>query len=138
MHRITGSNTATGTFVLGPLGAAKSLAALETSRIGPGSLAAKVYWFAHTESITLTGKWQGSADGTTWVDYVPMNNAAHVVLQTTTGSGTKLVAAPDCISGLSYVRFSLVSGAASGTSGDAYTMSYNYMAKSPFEAAFRW
>jgi hypothetical protein len=131
--RRTAVNSATGTFAAGPLNAAKSMAALETTRIVPGSLSAKVYWSAYTDLITLTGKWQGSADNTTWVDYVPTNNAAHVVLQTNTGSGTKLIPAPTCIQGLPYVRFSLVSGAASGSSGDAYTMSYNYRAGSPFD-----
>ncbi len=134
----TSSVAKTGTFALGPVGAAKSMDALDTSRVGPGSLSARVYWSVYTDTMTLTGKWQGSDDNSTWRDIKTENNAAHVVLQTSTGTGAEYVKCPECIGGIPYVRFSLVSGVASGTAGDTYSMSYRYMAKSPFEAVFRW
>jgi hypothetical protein len=134
--RRTATNAATGTFAAGPLGAAKSLAGLETTRIVPGSLSARVYWSAYTNTMTLTGKWQGSTDNSTWRDFVPHNNAAYVVLQTSTGTGAVFVQAPTCVGGLPYVRFSLVSGVASGTAGDAYSMSYNWVAKDPFDGVY--
>lgn len=126
-------NASSGTFAAGPLGAAKNMDALETTRIVPGSLSARVYWSVLTNLITLTGKWQGSTDNSTWRDYVPVNNAANVVLQTSTGTGAVFIPAPGCVSGLRYVRFQLLSGAASGSAGDTYSMSYNYVAKGAFD-----
>lgn len=132
--RRSGVNAASGTFAAGPLNAAKNLAALPTQTVYPGTLSARVYWSAHTNAITLTGKWQGSTDNSTWRDIVPIQNPAHVVLQTSTGTGAKFIEAPTCIRGIPYVRFSLVSGGASGTVGDTYSMSYNYVAAGPFDS----
>lgn len=129
----TAVNVKTGTFAAGPVGAAKSMDALQTKRVAPGTLSVRVYWSMYTDTITITGKWQGSADNSTWRDFKPMNNAAHVVLQTSTGTGAVYIDAPTSISGLPYVRFSLVSGVASGTAGDTYTMSYNYVKKQTFD-----
>lgn len=131
--RRTGINTTAGTFALGPIGAAKNMPALATNTIVPGSLSARVYWSTKTSTITLTGKWQASDDNSTWRDVVGANNAAHVVLQTDTGTGAKYVEAPLCIRGVPWVRFSLVSGVASGTSLDTYSMTYNYVAGSNFD-----
>lgn len=138
MNVLTGINPATGTFALGPLGAAKSLVGIQTLRVGAGSLSARVYWSVFTIDMTLTGKWQMSSDNSTWRDVVGPNNAAHVVLQTGTGTGAKYIEAPGCVGGVPYVRFSLVSGAASGTAGDTYSMAYNYVEKSPFDTTNRY
>lgn len=138
MPRRTAVHAASGTFAAGPIGAAKSLTGLATDIVGPGSLSARVYWSAFTDTMTLTGKWQGSTDNSTWRDFHPMNNAAHVLLQTSTGTGAKYIEAPGCIAGLPYVRFSLVSGVASGTAGDTYSMSYNYVSRNGFEQSFRF
>ena len=137
-NRKTAVNTASGTFAAGPLGAAKNMDSLPTNTVGSGSLSARVYWSVYTNTMTLTGKWQGSADNSTWRDFAPPNNAAHVVLQTSTGTGAKYIEAPGCTGGLPYVRFSLVSGVASGTVGDTYSMSYNYMQVNGFESSFRF
>lgn len=138
MPRRTAVHATSGTFALGPIGAAKSLTGLATEIVGPGSLSARVYWSAFTNLITLTGKWQASTDNSTWRDIMPANNAAHVVLQTSTGTGAKYIDAPGCIAGFPYVRFSLVSGVASGTVGDTYAMSYNYVSRNGFEPTFRF
>jgi hypothetical protein len=125
--RRTATNATSGSFTLGPVGAQKNMDALPTGRIQPGTLSARVYWSAYTNTMTLTGKWQGSADNSTWRDFHGQNNAAHVVLQTSTGTGAKYIEAPLAVHGLPYVRFALVSGVASGTVGDTYSMSYNYV-----------
>jgi hypothetical protein len=92
-----------------------------------------------TNTITLTPKWQASLDNSAWFDIKPENNAAYVVLQTSTGTGIANISAPRSIQGMPYVRFSLVSGVISGTAGDAYSMSYNYVRVSPFEnTTFKW
>ena len=132
-------NVTSGTFVLGPIGATKRLPALSTDTIVGGTLSARVYWSAYTNLMTLTGKWEGSNNnGTTYREIKPMNNAAHVVLQTSTGTGAVYIEAPRCISGFTHVRFALVSGVASGTAADAYTMSYGYVQKNSFEPVFSW
>lgn len=137
--RRTAENVASGSFALGPLGAAKNMTALETKYVTGGTLSARVYWSVYTNTMTITGKWQGSDDGgTTFRDIVSGQNPAHVVLQTSTGTGAKYIEAPQCINGLTHVRFSLVSGVASGTSGDTYSMKYNYVYKSPFESIRNW
>lgn len=133
--RRTAVNTASGSFTLGPLGAAKNLAALPTQTVYPGTLSARVYWSVYTNLFTLTGKWQGSNDGgTTYRDILPIQNPTHVVLQTSTGTGAKYIEAPTCIAGFTHVRFSLVSGGASGTVGDTYSMSYNYVGRGAFDS----
>jgi hypothetical protein len=138
MSRRTGVHASSGTFSAGPLNAAKNLTGLSTEIVGPGSLSARVYWVVLTNAMTLTGKWQASTDNSTWRDIKPANNAAHVVLQTSTGTGAVHIEAPGCIAGNPYVRFSLVSGAASGSAGDTYSMSYSYVSRNGFETSFRF
>lgn len=138
MARRYGVNSTSGTFSAGPLNAAKNMTGLATNTIGPGSLSARVYWSVYTNTMTLTAKWQGSLDNSTFRDIKPMNRAAHVVLQTSTGTGAEYIEAPACIAGIPYVRLSLVSGAASGTAGDTYTMSYNYVSRNGFEQSFKF
>ena len=43
-------------------------------------------------TLTITGKWQTSADGTNWYDVYTANNAALVVIVTGTGSAVSAAA----------------------------------------------
>lgn len=85
--------------------------------IETGSLSAKVYAKATTNTLTITPKWQVSDDGSTWRDAKPSNNAANVALVTGTGSAvtdTVQIAAPDSVYGSIYARLICVSGVGIG------------------------
>lgn len=99
--------------------------------IEPGTLSALVVARLTTNTITVTGKWQVSADGSTWYDAAPSNNAANVAIATGTGTlatTNKVLSAPEACYGWSKVRFSVVSGVASGGGAgvDEVAISYNY------------
>ena len=103
----------------------------QVSKPLPNTLYAKVYAKATTSTLTLTGKWQVSQDGSTWIDVVPFNNAASVILVTGTGSAvtaTKAFDAPSAAHGAKYVRFALVSGVGvgAGLSVDEVSVTYGY------------
>lgn len=104
----------------------------ETSRPTPGTLYAEVYAKATTSTLTLTGKWQISHDNSTWIDVVPQNNAANVVLVTGTGSAvtaTRAFDAPSAVYGSKYIRFVVVSGVGvgAGLGQDEFSITYGWM-----------
>lgn len=97
------------------------------------SLSALVTVDAETDTITITGKWQVSNDGSTWVDIANgPQNAAGVVLATGTGGAdaavTKCYPAPDAVYGWRKARFAIVNGVVTGNTADTYAISYCYRA----------
>jgi hypothetical protein len=99
--------------------------------IAPGTLSALVVARITTLNITVTGKWQVSADGSTWYDAAPAQNPANVAIATGTGSivtTNKVISAPEACYGWSKVRFAVVSGAEAGGGADVddVAISYNY------------
>lgn len=131
--RIPGLVSATG--VLGLTGAAPQTGAggtLPSCNVEPGTLGAQVYAKATTNTLTITGKWQTSANGSTWRDCDVPNNAANVALVTGTGSAvtaTKRVSAPAAALGQRYCRFVVVSGVGvgAGAGTDEYSIAYSYV-----------
>lgn len=99
----------------------------------PGTLSVLLYAQATTNTLTLTGKWQVSLKGTTadtWYDAMTVNDAANVLLVTGTGSAvntTRFVEAPDSVYGYRFARYVLVTGGTTASTGDEYSMSYQYM-----------
>jgi hypothetical protein len=102
--------------------------AVHTRLINPvRGISANVTLGLYTLNLAIRGKWQGSTDGSTWVDYVPMNNAANVTMQSSTGTTTISVVAPDAVLGKPFVRMGLyIVGGSTGTASDTYTASYSY------------
>jgi len=127
------------TGVLGLTGAAPQTGAggrLPLATVEPGSLSAKVYAKATVSTLTITGKWQASSDGTNWYDVYTANNAALVVIVTGTGSAvsaTRQFEAPSGIYGAAFARFVVVTGVASGSGAgsDEYNISYSFRKVAP-------
>lgn len=123
------------TGVAGLSGAAPQTGAgnsIVSCNVEPGTLGAHVYAKATTNLLTITGKWQTSANGSTWRDCDVANNAANVALVTGTGSAvttTKRISAPASALGQRYCRFVVVTGAASGGGAgtDEYSIAYSYV-----------
>ena len=94
-------------------------------------LSALVTVDAETDTLTLTPKWQGSNDKTTWFNFVHgTNNAAAIAIATGTGgadaSVVKVIPAPAGIEGWRYARCSLIVGVVTGTTSDTFSIAYNY------------
>jgi hypothetical protein len=99
--------------------------------IEPGTLSALVVANITTNTITVTGKWQVSADGSTWYDTAPAQNPANVAIATGTGvlvTTSKVISAHDACYGWSKCRFVIVSGVGvgGGAGVDEVAISYNY------------
>lgn len=106
------------------------------SAVCDGSLSARVVMRLTTNTITVTGKWQVSANGSDWYNATGPNNAANVVLATGTGTiatTTLVVSAHDACYGYLYSRYVLTSGVASGGGAtvDEASISYNYRTAYP-------
>jgi hypothetical protein len=96
-------------------------------------LSANVAVGFYTLNLAVRGKWQGSTDNSTWVDYVPENAAANVTLQSSTGTRTVAVMAPPAVLSKAYCRYGLyIVGSATGTASDTYTLSYSYAENKSF------
>jgi hypothetical protein len=92
------------------------------------NLAAIVNVTAATSTLTWTGNWQTSNDGSTWRNVKPANNAASVVIATGTAAATGDVSydAPPAVYGARFCRFALTNGVATGGATDLYAVSYTY------------
>lgn len=92
-----------------------------------GSLTALASFTPATSTLTVTGKWQGSNDNTTWVDAVGPNAPANVTFATGTSTiVTKSVDAPQGAYGWRFARFCFVTGVTTGASGDIGSIAYNF------------
>ena len=121
---VTAVTGASGSTIAGPT--------LPMNDVAPGTGSARVYAQATTNTLTLTPKWQVSADGSTWLDVKLANNAANVTLVTGTGSAvaaTIALAMPDACYGWLYSRVSLLTGGTTASTGDEYNIGYNYLAR---------
>lgn len=128
----TGSPAGTATALSGSAPQTGAGNKLDMSRIQPGTLSAEVYGQATTNTLTITGKWQVSDNASTWYDADLANNAADVALVTGTGSAvasTKQFDAPAAVYGSRWARFVVVTGVASASTGDEYTIGYSYRAR---------
>jgi len=94
-------------------------------------LSALVTALADTNTLTLTAKWQGSNDKSTWYDLShDSQNPAGVALATgTAGADTavaRAVPAPDSVYSYQFARCSLIVGVVTGTTNDTYSIGYSY------------
>jgi hypothetical protein len=106
------------------------------SAVQQGTLSARCTIRLTTNTITVTGKWQVSQDGSTWYDVTGANNAANVVLATGTGSLVTtniVVSAHDACYGFNKARYVLTSGVASGGGAgvDEAAISHSYRTAYP-------
>lgn len=86
---------------------------------------------AETSTLTMTAKWQGSNDTSTWFDIAnaPQNVAATALATGTGGadaSVVKVIPAPPAVEGFRYARCSIVIGVVTGATVDTYSIAYNY------------
>lgn len=129
-------NTQLASGVTGLTGAAPQALNGSTVNMVPiavSTLSANVYAKATTNTLTLTGKWQVSDDGSTWRDAYYAGRPSNVIIVTGTGAAvtdTINVAAPDGVYGKRYARFVLTSGVGvgGGAGVDEGSISYNWMA----------
>jgi hypothetical protein len=100
--------------------------------IAVGSLAAFVVVNLTTNTLTVSGKWQVSADGSTWYNCATSpQNAAAVAIATGTGvlaTTSLVVPASDAVYGWPKARFVLTTGVAAGGGAgvDEAAISYSY------------
>lgn len=105
----------------------------DNSRQKVRGLSALVTVDCETSTLTMTGKWQVSNDGATWIDVTNgSQNAAGVVFATGTGGAdadvTKCFQAPDAVYGWKKARFAVVTGITTGDTVDTYSIGYCYRA----------
>jgi len=130
-----GVRALTTTAISGASGTVVGLNSLNmvSNNVETGTLAAKCTATATTNTLTLAGKWQVSADnGSTWLDCGLANNAAAVTITTGTGSAvtvTKVYEAPAAVYGYALVRFALLTGGTTAGAGDEYSGSYSFRNK---------
>lgn len=113
-------------------GGAASGASVLTQNVTPGTLSAVFVVDAETNTLTQTARWQGSDDGSTWINIAnaPQNPAGVVLATGTAGADaavTVAVPAPDGYSGFRFVRAQTVVGVTTGASADTYSISYRYV-----------
>lgn len=114
-------------------GTTVAIAKLANAQIRPGTLSATYVVDAETSTLTIAALWQGSVDGSNWIDiaYAPNNPAAVVLATGTAGADaavTKAVPAPEQVAGFRFVRAAVVTGGTTGTTSDTYAVTYNYVA----------
>lgn len=117
------------TALSGAAGTVVGGASLSTAKVEPGTLYAHVYAKAGTASLVLTGKWQVSADGSTWIDCVLPNSAVNVALVTAAANVTQRISAPNAALGKRYCRFAIVTSGATAVGGstDEYSIGYGFV-----------
>lgn len=101
-------------------------------------LSAHLTVLAETNTLTITAKWQGSNDRSTWIDLANgSQNASGVALATGTAgadaSVTRSFGAPNAAYAHQFVRCSLVVGVVTGTDNDTYSVGYSYRQLDPGE-----
>ncbi len=98
------------------------------------SLVALVETNITTSTLTATTKWQGSWDGTNWVDFFGLNTAANVT-KAAAGTGSLVTtqyfhAFSGMNPGVDYIRLAVQVGVATGGAGDNVTVSYGFRKRS--------
>ncbi len=114
----------TGTTTGGP-----TLSMATGAGVRASSLCANVSAVVNASSLVVKTKWQGSQDGTTWVDVFGLNTPALVAVAATgTGSDvtTAYIHACPLDAPYPYMRIAVLSTGATGGATDIITVSYNY------------
>ncbi len=98
-------------------------------RAKTGTLSATVGLNADTATITLTPRWEVSADGTSWTLATVANNAAYVVQADQAGVATAVhaMAAPDSVYSQRFARVSVLLGNAGGGAADGAVVGHNFI-----------
>ncbi len=127
------TGTATGVAVAGQVNGATLHMGGDVKKIK--DLSANVTVDAETDTLTLTPKWQGSNDGSTWFNIANPGNAVMIALATGTAGAdatvNRVIPAPPAIEGWRYARCSLVVGGDTGTANDTYSIAYSFNALGP-------
>lgn len=92
------------------------------------ALSARVQLTAATATLTMATKWQVSVDNSTFVDVANgTQNAASVVVTTGTSAiKTLVIPAPELVYSYPFARLSVVTGVATGATGDLWVIDYTY------------
>lgn len=111
--------------------------ALATASIQPGTLSCLFTVLAETNTITLTGKFQVSADNSTWYNLAgDAQNPANVLIATGTAGADAAVSVvlpvPNQALGWKYIRPAIVNGVATGAAGDTWACTFYFRAFSGF------
>lgn len=111
--------------------------ALATAGIELGTLSCLFVIDAETDTITITGKFQVSADNSTWYDLAgDAQNPANVVIATGTAGAdatvNRVLPVPPAALGWKYVRPAIVNGVATGGAADTYAMTFYFRKFSGF------
>lgn len=131
-HRIVYNGQDTGTLNLDTLVAGTTTGGptLVMHNVEKDTLSVLAVVEAETDTLTIEGQWQVSNDASTWVDVMPSNAAADVVLATGTAGGDPVVTvclvAPKALYGWRYGRFAVINLVATGNAVDTYRIGYNY------------
>jgi len=102
---------------------------LQMLRAEAGTISATVALTATTATLTLTPRWEVSADGATWVLATVANSAAYVLQADQAGdaSNTRVMAAPDSVYSQRFARVSILLGNAGGGAADLANVGYNFI-----------
>jgi hypothetical protein len=131
-----GSQIALNTVVAGTTTSTAGLVlAFGSNDIEWDSLAALVETDITTNTITVSSKWQGSGDGTNWVDIVNLNGVAKLQIAAA-GTGSLITTQYfHPLAGVNpftrYIRLAVVNAVATGGAGDNVTVSYCFRRRSP-------
>lgn len=120
----------TGTFDTKAAGTDVTGAAVAIADARTATLCAIVTCKADTNTFTITPYWQGTLDGSTWIDIATSNNAAAVALATGTAGAdaavSKIIPIQSGTYGLYQVRLALRAGVTTGAAIDTYSIQYAY------------
>lgn len=103
------------------------------------ALSARCNVTANTSNLTISAKWQGSNDNTSWDDvYDNQYDVGVALLATGTGSAVnsvKGIGAPQVMYGYKYARVAFIVGASTGsvtgTTNDSFSVGYTYRQLDP-------
>ncbi len=125
-----------GDFDSDAAGTVKAGTVIDMEQVEIGTVSCLFTVDAETDTITLEGSWQVSADNSTWYDCPPPNNPATVVLATgTTGADaavSKVLPLPGSAYGWKYSRPVTISGVTTGAATDTYSMTNYYRQSNSF------
>jgi hypothetical protein len=118
------------TLVAGSVIAGNTVEVNDGQRQKAFALSALVTVDCETNTMTMSGRWSVSNDGSTWVTVTngPQNAAAVVLATGTAGADaavTKAFEAPDAVYGWRKARFEIVTGVVTGNTVDTYSISYS-------------
>lgn len=118
-------NTKAATALTGDIGTQVAGNTLLMQKVQPGStIVAETVTTIATASLTATLQWQGSIDNSTFINLVPMNNAALVTITATATKGVTMSAAP---LPFKYVRLIATTGGTTATASDTVAIKYHYI-----------